>query len=84
MDVRMGEPTWRFFAFNHFIFEVLRTESPNKYFLPEYIGFKEQTQGTETSKYLEERKSTDTPLVVASERGPAKPWVWAESTGKLS
>ena len=52
---------------------VLRTESLNKYFLPEYIGFKEQTQGTETSKYLEERKSTDTPLVVASERGLAKP-----------
>ena len=31
-------------------------------------GFK-QTQGTETSKYLEERTSTETPLVVASERG---------------
>jgi hypothetical protein len=28
-----------------------------------------QTQGTETSKYLEERTSTETPLVVASERG---------------
>ena len=57
----------------NFIDEVLKTESLNKYFLPEYIGFKEQTQGTETSKYLEERKSIDTPLVVASERGPAKP-----------
>ena len=45
--------------------EVLKTESLDKYFLPEYIGFKEQTQGTETSKYLEERKSIDTPLVVA-------------------
>ena len=53
--------------------KVLRTKCLNKYFLPEYIGFKEQTQGTETSKYLEERKSIDTPLVVASERGPAKP-----------
>ena len=53
--------------------KVLRTETLNKYFLPEYIGFKEQTQGTETSKYLEERKSIDTPLVVASERGSAKP-----------
>ena len=31
-------------------------------------GFK-QTQGTETSKYLEERTSTETPLVVASESG---------------
>ena len=28
-----------------------------------------QTQGTETSQYLEERISTETPLVVASERG---------------
>ena len=52
---------------------MLKTEILTKYFLPEYIGFKEQTQGTETSKYLEERKSIDTPLVVASERGPAKP-----------
>jgi hypothetical protein len=44
-----------------------------RYFYPEYIGVKEQTRGTETSKYPEERKSTDTPLVVASERGPAEP-----------
>ena len=44
-----------------------------RYLLPEYIGFKKQTRGTETSKYPEERKSTDTPLVVASERGPAEP-----------
>ena len=28
-----------------------------------------QTQGTETSKYLEERKATATPSVAASERG---------------
>ena len=28
-----------------------------------------RTQGTETSKYLEERTSNETPLVVASERG---------------
>ena len=28
-----------------------------------------QTKGTETSKYLEEKKSTEIPLVVASERG---------------
>ena len=43
-----------------------------RYFLPEYIGFEEQTRGTETSKYPEERKSIDTPLVVASERGSAE------------
>jgi hypothetical protein len=39
---------------------------------PEYIGGLEQTRGTETSKYPEERKSIETPLVVASERGPAE------------
>ena len=35
-------------------------------------GMPEQTQGTETSQYLEERKSTETPSVAASERGPAQ------------
>jgi len=29
------------------------------------------TQGTEPSQYLEEKKSTETPLVAASERGRA-------------
>lgn len=43
-----------------------------RYFNPEYIGVLEQTRGTETSKYPEERKSRETPLVVASERGPAE------------
>ena len=38
-------------------------KSPNK------IGGFKQTQGTETSQYLEERTSKETPLVVASERG---------------
>ena len=32
----------------------------------------EQTRGTETSQYPEERKSTETPSVAASERGPAQ------------
>ena len=40
--------------------------------LPNKIGGFKQTQGTETSKYLEERTSTETPLVVASERGPGQ------------
>ena len=31
-----------------------------------------RTQGTETSQYLEEEKSTEMPLVVASERGGAQ------------
>jgi hypothetical protein len=43
-----------------------------KYWISEYIGDLKQTQGTETSKYLEERTSTETPLVVASERGPGQ------------
>ena len=30
-----------------------------------------QTQGTETSKYLEEKKSIEIPIVVASEIGRA-------------
>jgi hypothetical protein len=38
----------------------------------ERIGRIELTQGTETSKYLQERKSTETPLVVASESGIAQ------------
>ena len=35
----------------------------------EYIGGATRTEGTETSQYLEERTSTETPLVVASEIG---------------
>ncbi len=46
-----------------------------KYETPEYIGGFKQTRGTETSQYLEERTSTETPLVVASERGPGQ---WPE------
>jgi hypothetical protein len=37
----------------------------------EYIGVLEQTQGTETSKYLKEKKTTVIPQVAASERGTA-------------
>ena len=38
----------------------------------EYIGFIKQTRGTETSQYPEERTSTETPVVVASEPGPGQ------------
>ena len=38
----------------------------------EYIGRREQTRGTETSKYPLEKKSIEIPLVVASERGRAQ------------
>ena len=40
------------------------------------IGCKKRTQGTETSKYLQERTSTETPQVVASERGPGQWQLW--------
>ena len=38
----------------------------------EFIGLVEQTQGTETSQYLEEKKSKEIPSVAASERGRAQ------------
>ena len=54
----------------------------------EHIGWEEVTRGTETSKYPEEEKSNEIPLVVASERGPrpnrrlplAPPGLWGRST----
>jgi hypothetical protein len=48
--------------------------NPRRDYLPtrdEYIVTRSLTQGTETSKYLKEKKSTEIPLVVASERGTA-------------
>ena len=36
------------------------------------IGLVKRTRGTETSKYPEEKTSTEIPLVVASERGPGQ------------
>ena len=38
----------------------------------EYIGGYEQTQGSEPSQYLEEKKETSIPKVVASEIGTAQ------------
>ena len=38
----------------------------------DFIGARKQTQGTDTSQYLEEKKSKETPQVVASERGIAQ------------
>src|SRR5215472_16228808 len=54
--------------------EVSEWGNPRRDYLPshaEYIGMRKPSQGTETSKYLDERKSKETPLVVASERGRA-------------
>ena len=42
----------------------------------ESIGCEKRTRGTETSKYPEEKKSTEIPLVAASERGPALKQSW--------
>ena len=44
----------------------------------------ELTRGTETSKYPEEKKSTEIPLVAASERGPAEQLELVECSGKYS
>jgi hypothetical protein len=38
----------------------------------ESIGMRSETQGTEPSKYLEEKKSREIPRVAASERGRAQ------------
>ena len=48
----------------------------------EYIVIEKQTRGTETSQYLEERTSTETPLVVASERGPGQ-WRMRDNRNRL-
>jgi hypothetical protein len=47
---------------------------------------REPTQGTETSKYLVERKSKETPSVAASERGQAQtvPGFWGGVVGPTS
>ncbi len=56
-----------------------KTESPSA----EYIGSEERTRGSETSQYPEEKKSTEIPLVVASERGPGRAVTQTEQAGKL-
>src|ERR1700691_552783 len=43
-----------------------------RYETSEFIGGFKLTRGTETSQYPEERTSTETPLVVASESGPGQ------------
>ena len=43
-----------------------------RYYRGEYIALVKRTRGTETSQYLEEKTSTEIPLVVASESGPGQ------------
>ena len=52
-DIRMGQPAW----------------SNVHAAVTESIGNSGDTQGSETSQYLKEKKSTEIPQVVASERG---------------
>ena len=49
----------------------------------EFIGSRKRTRGTETSKYPQENKSNEIPLVVASERGRAQtdPGFWIGVVG---
>jgi hypothetical protein len=42
---------------------------PNQFYCA--VGYEEATGGTETSQYLEEKKSTEIPSVVVSESGRA-------------
>ena len=56
-DFRMGEPR----CFNRHLS------------ITEYIGCEKVTQGTDTSKYLEEKKVKTITLVVASETVTAQP-----------
>ena len=56
----------------------------SQYPLPEYIGFGRRTRGTETSQYLQEKKSTEIPSVAASERGLAEQIVCSGSVWKVA
>ena len=57
----MGKPGW------------INIQSP----YTESIGIRGKTQGTETSKYLEEKKEKSIPLVAASEKGLAQTiFIW--------
>jgi hypothetical protein len=68
----MGQPTSKPESHRSGSFPGLRFLAFKEVSFPEFIGVKKQTQGTEISKYLEERTSTETPLVVTSERGPGQ------------
>ena len=54
--------------------EISEWGNPRRDYLPaggEYITNRQPSQGTETSKYLDEKKAKATPSVAASEGGPA-------------
>ena len=66
----MGKPNLHIGYFAGFAVEI--TGVVKGYSMAEYIGFRKRTRGSETSQYPQERTSTETPLVVASERGPGQ------------
>jgi hypothetical protein len=68
----MGKPTFTVCECDHQLRLVIWFVGRSRVFWPEYIGSKKQTRGTETSQYPEERTSTETPGVVASETGPGQ------------
>ena len=75
MDFRMGKPTFDNGTPRPCVVYGVRVRISvitKKVSSPEFIGVLKLTRGTETSQYLEERTSTETPLVVASERGPGQ------------
>ena len=67
-DFRMGNPPSPFLS--DYLWMIW--ERWIRYHLSEYIALVKQTQGTETSQYLEEKTSTEIPVVVASEPGPGQ------------
>ena len=65
----MGKPTFTISSVERFavwLVRWIRYPKLNK------IDLVKRTRGTETSQYLEEKTSTEIPLVVASERGPGQ------------
>ncbi len=61
----MGQPSWSHVQLS----------------IPEFIGYEKTTGGIETSKYPEEEKSNEIPLVAASERGRAQTNICVKLTG---
>ena len=76
----MGKPNSKTLMFSSL--RVVFASKFTSYFILNKIGIKKQTRGTETSQYPEERTSTETPLVVASERGSGQ-WQFTTNQNKL-
>ena len=54
---------------------------PSDLYTNKVVVYRSETQGTETSKYLQEEKSNEIPQVVASERGRAQTKLEQSSLG---